>query len=247
MTQQTKDVFATNEDQSNVDNSAANKDENFFEQLVGEGKKFKDQQALAKGKLESDQFISQLQTELAELRLQVKQSKSTEEMVAAIKKELHSAQNQSSREDTIPALDESKVSELVQQQLGRHEQMKIVEANVRKANDELLAMYGDKAPEVLLNKAEAMNLTIDDMKILAAKSPSAFISMFANDKGQVDTTTKVTKGSVNPQAMANTGKTREDTYGTAEYWAKQRKALGSKFWDPKIQQEVFKCKKDGIY
>lgn len=245
MTQTNPDVFANNSTDPKVTDAPTN-NENLFDTLVGEGKKFKDAQALAKAKAESDAFIEQLKEENANLREQTKQIKSTEEIVAAIKKELHSA-SESSREQTAPELDMDKISELVQQQLGSHEHRKVVEANMLKANNDMIAIYGDKAQEMVASKAAAMGMSMDDMKAIAAKSPKAFLAMFGVDgKGQ-GTTAGVNKGTVNTQALANSGKTREDTYGTAEYWSKQRKELGAKFWDPKIQQEVFKCKKEGIY
>src|SRR5690242_15072647 len=57
-----------------------------LELLVGEGKKFKTPQDLAKGKMESDKFIVQLQKEQAALREELNKRLSVEEFVEKMNK-----------------------------------------------------------------------------------------------------------------------------------------------------------------
>src|SRR5688500_13285080 len=53
-------------------------------ELVGEGKKFKDHKSLAKGKAESDAFISHLQKELAEMREELNKRITFEDLMTKI-------------------------------------------------------------------------------------------------------------------------------------------------------------------
>src|SRR4029450_8159059 len=57
---------------------------NYLEELVGEGKKFKTPEDLARGKAESDSFIERLQKELHGLRNELKSRLQLEEVVDRI-------------------------------------------------------------------------------------------------------------------------------------------------------------------
>ena len=60
----TTEVTTTSEQQTQTNDS-------FVTQLVGEGKKFKDYEALAKGKLEADRHIGEITKTLDELRAEL--------------------------------------------------------------------------------------------------------------------------------------------------------------------------------
>lgn len=56
-------------------------DTSYFDALVGEGKKFTSQEALARGKYESDLYVTQLQAENAGMRAQITESESGKSVV----------------------------------------------------------------------------------------------------------------------------------------------------------------------
>ena len=57
--------------ESNQDSGAGNDNTNsFLDQLVGEGKKFSSVEEMAKGKLESDRYIGELETRLESMNNQ---------------------------------------------------------------------------------------------------------------------------------------------------------------------------------
>ena len=59
--------------------------ENFLDHLVGEGKKFTDPEAMAKGKYESDRHVSNLEKQLAELKEDLDKATQMDEMMELIR------------------------------------------------------------------------------------------------------------------------------------------------------------------
>jgi ABC-type proline/glycine betaine transport system ATPase subunit len=82
----TDPLFSSSDDQSTVSPDLNdNPDHDFVKELVGEGKKFKDVNVLARSVLHKDMHIKEIERENAELRQAVKQGLSREEFYEAIK------------------------------------------------------------------------------------------------------------------------------------------------------------------
>jgi hypothetical protein len=110
-------------------------------ELVGEGKKFKTVEDLAKSKVQADQFIEQLKTESAEMRRRLTEleasagkSRTIEDVLNAVKGAQEEGGNQSaiSTEDILKAIDR-RVSEL--------DIAKARKANAEIAQAELLSRF----------------------------------------------------------------------------------------------------------
>src|SRR5882672_3792205 len=94
------DLFAGDTQDSNKD---------FLTELVGEGKKFKDVQALARGKYEADQTVEQMKARLDELRTDYQTLHETREAGATLKDLVDQLRTQKPSEGTFtpPAKDEN--------------------------------------------------------------------------------------------------------------------------------------------
>ena len=207
--------------------------------LVGEGKKFKTVQDLEKGKIESDQFIEQLQGELQGLREDLASRVSVEE---ALNKLTTQNTSQSTGGDTSPALDAETLSKLVAEQVNQLDTQKVKQSNVQAANDKLAEVFGDKAAEHLASKAVELGVAVDFLKATAETSPQAFYNLVGLN---VTTTpnTQASQGTINATSFNNSTNDSESW----ESYEKMRKENPREYWSPETQQKLFQAKRDGKF
>lgn len=181
--------------------------EKFLDTLVGEGKKFSDPEALARGKWEADNHIARLQEELAALR----NDKTVEEKVA----ELLGRQNEpnpnpnGNAAPNPPANPQGPAKEIdlaeeVRKIIAAEDQNKAVKNNVETVAAKLIELYGDeaKANQIVKTRAQELGVSVEFLQSVAAQSPKAF---FATTGLNADATPNggPTHGNVNPAALAN--------------------------------------------
>ena len=215
-----------------------------FEQLVGEGKKFNSQEDLAKGKVESDRFIEQLQSELSGLREELDKRMTSEEVLAKIREETNSA-NQAQGEQTSPSLSEDKVAELVKNTLESTRTEEQRNTNLKAVDDKLVELYGDKANAELTKKANELGVGVDFLAGVAMQSPAAFFNTVGINTNQ-QTTPGVTQSTVNTEALAQTGG-QAPQQGSKEYFDNLRKENPREYWNPKTQNLIMQARAAGTY
>lgn len=150
--------------------------------LVGEGKRYKDNDALAKAKQEADTFIEQLKTELKGVREIAERNINAENQLEAMKNELKSLRDASgsqSRENTTPALSERDIEALVERTATKMEKAKTAEQNVNDANARVIRHFGtvEQAANAVRAKAAEMGVSTEYLRDVAAKSPTAFLKI----------------------------------------------------------------------
>jgi hypothetical protein len=232
------DVFNAQDPASKVD------------ELVGEGKKFKSVDDLAKGKLEADAFIEQLKAEQAELRKQVETMQgSGQTELATLRAELAQLKAQGNKanpqgEHTAPQLSESDLKALVAKTITETEASKTAAQNVNLVNVEVLKVHGsvEKATEAVRAKARERNISVDALKAIAAQSPSAFFAIMGMDGTQ----TRNDSGALLTGSHIPTGQ-GEPKEGTKAYFDAIRKKNPSAYWKPAVQNRIFAAKKAGTY
>lgn len=204
--------------------------------LVGEGKKFKSVEDLAKGKLEADRFIESLLREKAEL-LETLNKKQTEDQV---QKSLQTAQETTQTSTTARVSEEPKdLKALVQQTVQNLFAEQEIQSNVTKVNNRLSELFGEKAPERVAQRANELGVGVDFLKSVAAKSPEAFYKLL--DTGTAAPTGSVTQSTVTtPQTVGDTKTTKSwDDYSA------MRKSNPSLYFSPQMQKEIFEAVRDG--
>lgn len=170
------DIFTPPDDQTTIP-------ENAREILVGEGKKFKDDEALAKGKLEADNYIKQLQRELSEIREHQAKSQTMEEIKTQI---LDSLKEKTPVQPPVtpPANgqnDSVNVEELVNTLLEKKDVERRVQSNREAVSKTLQEKFGSDAQLILNQKAKELNVTLDYLAKVANESPSAFFRLVGLD------------------------------------------------------------------
>lgn len=207
--------------------------------LVGDNKKFKTVEDLAKAKLESDTFINRLQEEAKELRKDLDTRLRTEEAIEALKK----PREHQAPEDKEPV----DIKKLVTDTLDQVERDKIAIGNVRQANTHLIDKLGGKkeAEAFLLKKSEELGVPVDWFKDMAARSPKALYNTLGVDAPVVVPARGMTQGDVNTEALNNINPPALKG-SKAEYEA-LRKTNPSQYWSTPVQKEIFEATKKGLY
>lgn len=205
-----------------------------LETLVGEGKKFKTQEDLAKGKVEADAFILTLQNTINELADELKQANLSAE------RKNHLENLMSSLTNTTKPPVETKTGNQPQDgsnqsttNLSHDDVVKIVEARereARKANNVATALnpvkklYGEKTDEVLANKAKELGFTVDELLDLAGRSPQAFLGVVGVNSKDNSTRPMANHSSVNPLGTPTGGETQ---VRNKAYYEKLRSEMGA--------------------
>lgn len=215
--------------------------------LVGEGKKFKTVADLAKGKLESDNFVKQLQEEnkalreLAQAKAEGENKTLLSELVTSLttKANTDSTGSTQTNQSAKTGLTEDEVNRLIE----AREQKTTAQSNVSAFNTIVSKAFADKAPQEVSARLAAVGADPQLFSQLVARSPKAALAML----GLENTSTAASggmsqrEGSINTESLQNLG---AGQVKNAAYFRDLRKKLGSSYYDPKIQQDLFKSRKE---
>lgn len=174
-------------------------DENtdYFSELVGENKKFKDEKALAKGKYEADMYVKTLEQKLDEMRADYEEARK-QNMAGARLEELIDRLNKSSNSDSEmnpnAKEDENPQNTVKPEDIEKIITSKMQEAKLREKEDanfntvqaKLRERYGNNFANVLEQQRQTLGLDIEDINALARKSPAAFFRTMQLDQPQQD-------------------------------------------------------------
>lgn len=178
-----KDLFEQASDNEPTFQEDDNQPESFLTELVGEGKKFKDTEALARGKYESDRFVQKLQDELRELREDFNQRSKLEEQVSRLEQFQSTA---SKREDTPSSerepentanMSAEEVAELIQQKIKQQKEADSQEQNLLSVKRELEKKWGSDFKRHLERRTVELGLGKEFANGLAATHPKAFLDL----------------------------------------------------------------------
>lgn len=217
-----------------------------FEDLVGEGKKYKTTEDLVKAYAHSQSHIKTLETERAEDRAKISAQKTIDEVLDQIATRTSGNQRQDPPNTNSDPNDDAKLAEKIDALLARRRQEDSAQTNMQQVASSL----GNNAGEQLRAKADELGMSYDMIKSMAASSPKAVLALFnqpqpRTSQPQIQVGNKLPTG-VNPntpmevdghKTMAYYRKLRE-TEGVKKYllpdvqlqMSKDAQALGSKFY-----------------
>lgn len=215
--------------------------------LIGEGKKFKDVDALARGKVEADAFIERLKAEKAEVERRLTESTNAEAELARLREEMAELRKAQTKVDphVQPAASASDIEAVVEATITRAEQRRTEAGNIKEANRVMVEALGtpEKAAEVVVRRAEELNLSVPELKALAAKSPSAFKRIVLGDAEVVPTGVDLQRSTVNPETLPKTG----NRAGTKEFYQELLRTNPKRYHDPATQRQILKDTIAGTY
>lgn len=211
--------------------------DNAYEALVGEGKKFKDNEALAKSKYESDAFIKKLQSELEEMRGELGRKQSLEEIKTQILEGIRQKEptpNQPPQEPEKKELDPSKIEDLVKDFYTRTETEKKIKSNRDKVTETLVEKFGDDAQVELNRKARELSVSLSYLQKIADESPAAFFRLIGVD----------TQAQQRPSAPAPRGTSsvqpQDSSVRNKAYYDKLKAQNPKEYFSSKVQNEMYK-------
>lgn len=216
---------------------------NHFEVLVGEGKKYVDQNALAKAAVHKDQFIEQLQRENAEMRETIQKRSNEEEFLSKLEK---IAQPKSPEPQNPPverrdapaqsALSESDIERIIEER----EAKKTRDANLKTALSKLQEVYGDNYKSRVQSQAQQLGVGTDFLTDVAAKNPQAFFRLLGLEQPRVrseDIFSAPPKTQVN-STTAPSVSNRKDY----NYYKRMRDEKGDGwYFSQQVQQEIWRA------
>jgi hypothetical protein len=162
--------------------NADDRPENYLETLVGEDKKFKTPEDLAKGKWESDLYIENLKRELDEAKLQAEAAKRVEELLERNQQRQAAPPEQGNNQPPVtpevkPVTDED-LTERIRRITAEEDSKNRVASNVNQVATQLIELYGseDNANKMVKQRAAELGVTVTFLQEVAAKSPKAFFA-----------------------------------------------------------------------
>jgi len=239
------DVFS--QTQGNEEQPQVLDTESYVAALVGEDKKFKSIEDLAKGKIEADNHLKQLEGELATLR-QAMAEKETEAdksataatLIEAIKQATQ-AQSEEGEDQTLP---KETLEQMVRSIIDSKSTEETRKTNYREANQFVLDKFkGDveAARTYTAERAKQLGMDIETLKALGEESPAAFKRLIQSEQS---TGSQSVSGlpETHIESRATNQPMMIDGHHTRAYYNQLKQEVGAgKFWtDHKIQGQMYK-------
>jgi len=223
-------------------------EDNPLETLVGDGKKFKTVEELARGKLEADRFIEKLKEEnhmaleeLQKLQGNKDDSAKVADLIAAVKEA--AAQQQDS--DGNNQMSEDALSEKIREIMQGESAKETAKRNRERGNELVLSKVGgdvEAARIFIAERARELGLTPAKLAELSEISPDAFAKLIDAKSSTSSSGTVKLQGS-NPRAMDNhVSMETIDGHHTKAYYDRVRKEVGTMKYlqDRKLQLQYLR-------
>lgn len=214
--------------------------ESFVAKLAQErGEKWSDPEVIAKGKIEADNYIKQLEAQLEEMRGDLSKQDYAAQLLEQLQGKAPDSPTEpvvsnnergATEENTTPEVSEDVLKSLVEKTLTEREAANTKQQNIDLVSQQMTEKYGTEAAARVQSKAEELGLSAERMEELAAESPSAFLALIGEPPAQAPT---MTRGSVNTSGLGQASSERD--FG---YYQKMRRENRSLYYTPKIQQQM---------
>jgi hypothetical protein len=164
-------------------------DKDYYSELVGEGKKYKDNKALAKKAIHSDLHIDMLEKRIDEMR-DMYLKKDEELKSRAMVEDFQLQQKQPPTSNTTPpvkeVMDQPKIDldaidKRLESKIREFEVVKKQQDNVNQVKKKLAERYGENFQSTVSQQIEYLGLTDEDFNSLARKSPAALLTALGID------------------------------------------------------------------
>ena len=211
-------------------------------ELVGEGRKFNDVEALARGKMEADSFIEQMKQENSALKADLEKqtyrlgvTEQLKETASASTAELSGSNNNnggtSNTANTQLTSSEADIESLVEQTLKKREQAGVAKTNIALVESELEQTYGTEAASAVKQKASELGLPMAELQGMAAKSPAAFMQLMGKAAPQ---SSPLTQGSIRTEGSTMQASSTQD-FG---FYQKMRRENSKLYYKPSTQRQM---------
>lgn len=226
----------------NLFDSASNQptDQNYLEQLVGDGKKYKDVNELAKAYAHANKHITDLSTDLTSLRefmtTQFEQLASKRDDPPNDPPVRDPNPNPSSAAPPKETGDEDLDARIAKILETRNEETRAKE-NARVSEEVLIERLGSKeaAVEAVRKKAEELGVSPQFLADTAFRSPKAFFNIMGVNPNERSRSTPNPSSDVNPNNFASANQPRANTKA---FYDQLRKSDPKKYWHLNTQTQM---------
>lgn len=229
-------------DDQNSNQPPVDPQKNYLEDLVGDGKKFKSPEELARGKYEADQFINQLQSELAGLRQDLNTKLTLEQYIDKMAAPAQTAQTPNEPNgntgENIQGLKPEDVERLIDQRVSARETERIQNENLRTVRDTLSSTLGSDFPNKLKSIGEQIGMSPEDMNDMAKLRPKALLALVQANQGTQTQTQQAPQGLFTPPAGQQSGFKPVNPERTMSYYENLRKTDLKTYWLPSTQNQL---------
>jgi hypothetical protein len=201
--------------------------------------------AIAKGKWHADATLDhrnnrfdELREDYMKLKSEYNAGPSLQELVNQLKSGQQSQNNDThvENEDKSDTLDLAKIESLVQSQISASKQKEREDNNFNMVQSKLMEQYGPQYQNVLKQQITELGLTPEFVNDLARKHPKVLFKTLGLE-GQRQTE----QFQAPPQStMRSDPFTSNTPKRTFSYYEKMRKEKPAQYFDPKIQDQMFK-------
>ena len=243
------DSAATKQPEQNAEQTQteASPQTSFLDKLVEtKGENWRDPETLAKGKLEADGYIKNLEDQLVQMREDMKKQDYQADLLAQLQNkatETTTVNNGESNnnngsidtQNTTGVVDEDTLKSLVEKTLTQREKNSTVQQNLSQVDKELESSFGTEAAATVQKKAEELGMSMDRLRDIASESPSAFFTLI----GQPEKTfSPMVQGSVRTEGV-NMQASADRNWS---YYQNLRRENPNEYYSPKIQQQLIQDK-----
>lgn len=161
----------------------------YLEELVGENKKFKDLESLARGKYESDTYIPLLERKLDQMREDYKKLREDSTAQATLKDLIEKMSKQPLASSELPPANEvvqpkynpDEIKNLITSEIKQSKADEKRRDNYNLVKDKLTERYGSNYPTVLSKQIDELGITGEELTEMAMRSPNVVIKTLGLD------------------------------------------------------------------
>ncbi len=220
---------------------------NYLEELVGDGKKFKSVEDLAKGKAIADNYVTILEKKADEMRKQLEDMEVERRAGATLQELIDQAKNSNNNlqvpnnpngneVNNQPGLKIEDGECLFEQRFTQREREKQEAMNANLVQSKLMERFGDKYPSFLTEQMETLGLNTEDVNLMAKTRPNFLIKALGLDQTpqQNDLFQAPPRSSQRNDNFAPRGSTKR----TWSYYQDLKKSNPNLYNDPKTNVQM---------
>lgn len=201
--------------------------QDFYSELVGEDKKYKDAGELAKAKHHADQHIQQLESELSELRQQSNSTQRLQEVVDQLQQAQQERGNMpstSTAEDN-PRYERDELEKTIENIVTKKEQERTASQNLEQMRSKLKESLGDNFIPKLVETLQEVGMSREDFDALAKRSPTAAMRILGQSNNTSQNVQTPPPSSVSSEGFSQ----RTQTQRTKSHYDQLRKQTTDPF------------------
>lgn len=217
----------------------------YRDKLVGDGKKFKTDEDLARGKIEADEFIERLQRENQEMRQDLQTRATLEQLIekqgqlkkndASIEQPIIPAPERLETSPNKPAVTAEQIAAIVKKTMTDEQRQNTATQNINYCVDELKKLWGPSYVQKLVSVGEELGLDQAYMDNLAKTSPKALLALVGEKKQASEESTRLPQSTQRTTIQNTYQKTGEKDW---QYYTDLRRTKPGEYYSPRIQNEI---------